>query len=273
MSSSLKYFLKSLCPPLLLNIYKSHFNHKWLLGSYNSWSEAEDNCSGYDEKSILDKVRASTLLVKQGKVAYERDSVTFSQPQYSYQILSGIFKAAALKQGQLFVLDFGGSLGSTYFQHKIFLTGLKSVEWKIVEQSHFVECGREEFSDSILSFHESIDAACTAKKPNVVLLSSVLPYLPDPYKKLEELIKLNPEIIIIGRTPFHKNEQETKDLIKVQHVPAEIYSASYPLWIFSEKNIFARLFENYRILSSFKEDDNIDENVQYKGFIFEKINP
>jgi putative methyltransferase (TIGR04325 family) len=38
-------------------------------------------------------------------------------------------------------LDFGGSLGSSYFQNKKFLDALRLVEWNVVEQENFVATG------------------------------------------------------------------------------------------------------------------------------------
>ena len=39
--------------------------------------------SGYDSQLILDKVLTSTLKVKNGEAAYERDSVLFDEIQYA----------------------------------------------------------------------------------------------------------------------------------------------------------------------------------------------
>ena len=58
--------------------------------------------------------------VKNGEAVYERDSVLFDEIQYSWGLLAGLEKAALEHDGKLCVLDFGGSLGSTYYQNKQF---------------------------------------------------------------------------------------------------------------------------------------------------------
>jgi len=66
--------------------------------------------------------------------------------------------AAAKSEGVLKVLDFGGSLGSTYFQNRKFLDSLKDVVWCVVEQKHFVDVGKVDFEDSRLKFYYDIES-------------------------------------------------------------------------------------------------------------------
>ncbi len=50
-----------------------------------------------------------------------------------------VFKKVVIENNNnLSVLDFGGSLRSTYYQNKTFLENLNSIEWSIVEQTHFL---------------------------------------------------------------------------------------------------------------------------------------
>ena len=79
------------------------------------------------------------------------------------------------------MLDLGGALGGYYYQHRKFMSMLAKVRWSVVEQKHFVVCGRDEFQDEYLRFHETI-ADCLAEGPvDVGFLSSVLQYLERPY--------------------------------------------------------------------------------------------
>ena len=68
--------------------------------------------------------------------------------------------------GVLSVLDFGGSLGSTYYQNKKFLDSLDDVSWNIVEQKHFVDAGKEDFEDERLRFSYDIES-CVVKKNQI----------------------------------------------------------------------------------------------------------
>jgi putative methyltransferase (TIGR04325 family) len=70
--------------------------------------------TGYDSEIILEKTRDALLKVKNGEAAYERDSVLFDEIQYAWPLLTSLMWVAAQAKGILNVLDFGGSLGTTY---------------------------------------------------------------------------------------------------------------------------------------------------------------
>src|SRR5436305_14010450 len=98
-------------------------------GNYKSWEEAERDSTGYAAPEILQKTRAALLKVKAGEAAFERDSVIFDTMQYNFSLLAGLLRAAAANHGRLSVLDFGGSLGSTYFQQRSFLCDVTDLHW------------------------------------------------------------------------------------------------------------------------------------------------
>ena len=116
-------------------------------GNYPTWESAAALASGYDSKHILEKTRAALLKVKNKEAIFERDSVLFDKIEHSFPLLAGLLRAALLNNGRLVVADFGGSLGSTYFQCREFLQGVSSIEWNIIEQAAHVECGRRDFED------------------------------------------------------------------------------------------------------------------------------
>jgi hypothetical protein len=89
----------------------------------------------------------------------------------------------------------------------------------------------------------------TEQKPNVVLLSSVLQYLEEPYELLGSIIKHKFSYIIFDITPFHNGNN---DIITIQQVPETIYSADYPCWIFSLNKFIQFLDDEYQQLIDFK---------------------
>ena len=143
-------------------------------GDYSSFEEANKVCGSYDSMNILKHCKSAILKVKSGEAAYERDSVCFDKIQYSWGLLAGLQRAATDNKGVLNVLDFGGSLGSSYFQNKTFLEGVELEAWNVVEQEHFVSCGNEFVKDDKLRFCNSIDDVLSQNKCNVLLLSGVL---------------------------------------------------------------------------------------------------
>lgn len=233
--AKIKKLIKAFVPPIMFSAIRplrtSKEENIWS-GNYASWSEAEAKCTGYDAVSILEKVKNATLKVKNGEAVYERDSVLFDEIQYSWGLLAGLQKAALENHRKLCVLDFGGSLGSSYYQNKEFLSPLNELQWCIVEQAHFVNCGKAHFEDDHLKFYGTIEECLAKHRPNVLLISSVLQYLEKPYEWLEMFLELNIPYIIIDRTAFVDNQQ---DILTIQNVPEEIYKASYPAWFFGGK--------------------------------------
>ncbi|MBK8398691.1 MAG: methyltransferase, TIGR04325 family [Leptospiraceae bacterium] len=250
----MKKLLKKIIPPILFDIYRSikPSPYGWK-GNYKTWEDAQNDATGYDADEILEKVRNSLLKVKNGEAVYERDSVIFDKIEYSWPLLSGLMLAAAKNKGNLNVLDFGGSLGSTYFQNKKFLDPLANVSWNIVEQIKFVEIGKKEFESNNLHFYYDIENCIKEQSPNILLLSSILQYLEKPYQQLDELLRHNFQFIFIDLTAVSfENER-----ITVQHVPPSIYSAKYPCWIL-DYNKINLIFEknNYLLIEQFESLNN-----------------
>ena len=237
-------------------------------GNFPDWESAQKHTKGYDDGLILEKVKSSLLKVKNGQAVYERDSVLFDKIEYSWEVLAGLMWIAAQNRGTLNLIDFGGSLGSTYFQNKHFLDSLDSVYWNIVEQQNFVKEGIDSFEDERLKFYYSIDECVTNHKQeiNCILLACVLPYIEKPFTLLDNIFKYNIKYIIVDKTGFTKNN---KTRLTVQKVAAKIYDASYPCWFFNEVE-FTEYFEKkgYEQIACFTNPDQVNIPSEYKGFIF-----
>ncbi|MGB4333620.1 MAG: methyltransferase, TIGR04325 family [Chromatiaceae bacterium] len=233
-----------------------------LVGNYSSWSDAQADSVGYDSTVILRKTAASLGKVKRGEAIYERDSVLFDEVQYAWPSLAGLMWVAACSNGDLNVLDVGGSLGSTYFQNRAFLNRPKVVQWNIVEQSSQVAIGRSEFQDARLRFFPSIDACLTETQPNVILLSGVLQYLEHPYDLLDTLQATPCQFLVLDQTPFWTG---SADRLCVQNVPAEIYPASYPSWIFSTHRFRAILSLHWDVVAEFEALDRLTGPVPIRS--------
>lgn len=236
-------------------------------GDYKSWQEVEKLSEGYSSSDILEKTLESTLKVKNGEAVFERDSFIFDKIQYSWALLACLFKVAAEHKNELNVLDFGGALGSHYFQNKEFLKPIKIKKWTVVEQEHYVNAGNEKIADGVLNFVNSIDKV---KDANVLILSSVLQYLPDPYEWLEKLINKGTDYIIIDRTAF---SLENRDRLTLQVVPPSIYDAKYPAWFLDEKKFLSAFAGKYDLVTDFDVTiDRVDEIPSiYKGYFFKKV--
>ena len=258
---SLKKTVKAIVPPLLIKPFRKMTAAFTISGSYSSWDAAVKNSNGYNEDSIVEKVKNSLLKVKNGDAVAERDSVLLDEIPYSWPVLSVLLKVS--RKGSLRVLDFGGSLGSSYFYYKDWLDDIE-LGWFIIEQENFVEAGKKHFENETLKFFNSLS---TLSSVDVVLLSSVLQYLPDPWSILSELKNLQAEFICIDRTILSMNNKER---IAVQKVSPAIYKASYPIRLISEDKLIDSLADNYIKITDYPW---LESNYGYncKGLIFKHI--
>lgn len=237
-------------------------------GDYASWQEPSAKCAGYDAHNILEKVKQATLKVKSGEAVFERDSVIFDKIEYSFPLLSALLWVASMQSQRLSVLDFGGSLGSSYFQNRGFLENA-GLDWTIVEQKQFVEVGRASIADNILHFEPTISSAMNAFHPNLFVLSCCIQYLEKPYELIDEIVSTKIPYIILDNTPFNF---ESRDRITIQKVPPTIYTASYPCWFLDYKSVLDRFLQGYKIVTEFVNDTTIEldgHKIPYRGFLLE----
>jgi putative methyltransferase (TIGR04325 family) len=265
-----KKLIKKWIPPVLLDALQIvNPRSVRLSGHYKCWDDAVAECKGYHQSIISEKTLASALEVKNGSKPFERDSVLFDRIIYSWPILASLNWAAAQDSGKLRVLDFGGALGTSYFQNKKFIDYLCEVCWHIVEQPNLAELGNKYLKDEHLSFSSNIGDAFRFFCPNFVLLSSVLQYVEDPFDLIAKLSNRDVPVIALDRTPFLNEDQKT--FIQKQSVPSQIYSASYPCYVFNENEIISA-FRNYgyQLVESFHSLDKLSTKATWKGMIFKK---
>jgi putative methyltransferase (TIGR04325 family) len=259
--------VRQFLPPMLIKAFKPRSKYGWF-GNYETWDDAQNKCTGYNSSDILNKVKQATLKVRNGESVFERDSVLFDSIQYSWPLLSALMWIAAANKGKLNVLDFGGSLGTSYFQNKWFLNDIETLTWNIVEQDSFVNCGKQFFQDSRLKFFYSIDAAIAENGvPDLIVIACTLPYLECPYNFLSEIQKYHIPHMIIDNTFFN---YQRRDRIVVQRVPPQIYRASYPCWLLDYTSVLSLVSRQYNISAEYRNESiiNVDgRKVQYRGFI------
>ncbi len=90
-----------------------------------------------------------------GSALYARDGTTFAQLEFVWPVTAALMAAAAYHDGELNILDFGGTFGAVYYQNKAFLQCLRRVRWNIVELPAIVERGQRDFEISDLHFYFS----------------------------------------------------------------------------------------------------------------------
>jgi putative methyltransferase (TIGR04325 family) len=271
MKQRLVRIVKGIAPPILLDIYRGLTDNRVYSGNYKTWEEARKTCDGYDSDLILNKVRDALLKVKNGEAVYERDSVLFDKVHYSWPLLAGLLWVASRNGNRLNLVDFGGSLGSSYFQNRKLLAHLHELKWNIVEQTKFVECGKRYFEDEHLKFYYAVDDCLKEQHADTILLSSVIQYLEKPYDLLNDVKRKGFKYIIVDRTAFLDTGD---DRITVQKVPPEIYQSSYPAWFFNRARFLNFFSETYELIVEFDALAGTiglgDTVARDMGFIFKK---
>jgi len=242
-----------------------------LSGRFGSWQQALAHGTAYDEAAILERVLEATRKVERGEAVFERDSVTFARADFPFPALAALLRTSLWTGGRLTVLDFGGSLGSSYRQCRSFLSPLHALCWCVVEQPHYVARGKELFETDELRFFETIDGCLAQHTPDIVLFSGVLQYLPDPYLVLQRVVAAGIRALLIDRTPFGAMAD---DIITLQTVPPHIYPAKLPFRIFAKAHLEGAIGPAYTCIAPFTAldpDMALDGMpVHFGGWLFER---
>lgn len=270
----IKAFVRNIAPPILIKIYFFfRFPRIKYGGVFKNWDKAKKNSKGYEHREIIKKIIDSSRLVRDGKAYYERDSILFYEKKYSWPILAGILSASNLDNYKIRVLDFGGALGSKYFQHRDYMELFDDIIWAVIEQEEINKIGKEEFQTNVLRFYATIKDCISDFIPNTILFGSVLQYLENPYHVLNQASKIDHKILIIERTPFIN---DCEDIITIQNIPKWIYKSSYPMHVFSMKKFINYIRGKWEIIAEINTEEGecfIDARVKfdYKSMLLRKI--
>lgn len=238
-------------------------------GRFPDFRTATEICGeGYGSENIFKKVSKAAITVKEGKAAYERDSYLFYEKEYYLQLLAVLYEVY-FEYGELNIIDFGGSLGSTFFQNKDKLVKyIDQIKWNVVEQGHFVDWGKSKLEDKNLRFYYSMKEV---EKCNCVLFGSSLQYLENYHIFLKEIADRDIRYLIIDRLPVSNDTW-----VSVEYVHEPIYEASYPLHIICEDELIDEVSAlGYRLTQKWIKDTNevwqIDNKlIKEKTFLFLK---
>ena len=216
-------------------------------GRYDSFLDADKHCIGYDSDEIINKVKQSTLAVIDGKAEYERDSCLFYSKDINYNLMMYFYKMK-MELGNLHIVDYGGALGSVFWQHKDIINKL-GCSWTVIEQDKFVDFGKSHLEQYGIQFRYSPHSVNDFPHCNCLLFSSVLQYL----NNYEEVIQIGcqstPDYIVLERTPVNKR----KRWIWIEYVKEPIYYASYPAFVFLEEDLIKHFTDNnYELIDSWE---------------------
>jgi putative methyltransferase (TIGR04325 family) len=269
---ALRDTLRDITPPILARTMRKALGGRGLRfeGDYGSWAEASAASGGYDKEEIARRVYDAELKVAKGEAVDARDGVLFDTMQFSLPVMAALMRAAARSGGSLRVVDFGGAFGGLYRHYKA-LGVPGEVAWTVVEQRRFASLGAAQFQNGELRFLDSLEAALAASQPDVLLLSSVLQYLPDPYALIRRIGEASAAHVVIDRTPCSELD---RDVLTVQTVPPSIYPASYPCWILARRRLVSSFTPAYQLWAEFTDGTGqwsaTAAKFQLAGFVFDR---
>jgi putative methyltransferase (TIGR04325 family) len=262
--SVLKKLIKPFTPVFLVHYLQKSRNPIKFEYGHSSWDSAESASVGYADALIIEKVNIETLKMLKEDRGWVRDGVYFDDIQFGYEVLSSL-ALISRDRDSLKVVDFGGALGSSYFQNKDILNRFGvELEWRIIEQEQYVRFGEETLKHiKNLSFFTELQEAL-GKSCDVIIFSSVLCYLENPYDVIRQAIssKNRPRFVIIDRTPM---SYSGSDLFAVQKVGSSIHTASLPIRILSIHNILNTFGSDYEMVYSWDCDMQPDAKSKSKG--------
>jgi len=256
-------------PAIVKRIARYSFKYGWH-GRYQNWAQASAQTTGYNADSVLQRVSAAALKVKNGQALYERDGIALNHIEVFYPLLSALLLVASRNNNQLSLVDYGGSLGTSYRQNLPYLRHLQRLQWHLVEQKMFVDEGRKNFENEHLHFHYSLTEVLQKDKPQLLMFSSSLQYMEKPYELLTEVKQSAIEYLLIDRTAFI---EEPEDRLTIQKVPPAFYEASYPCWFFSQQKMTAFLQDTFELVLGFESGQKVTlglEELDYTGSLWRR---
>jgi putative methyltransferase (TIGR04325 family) len=256
-------------PAIVKRLARYSFKYGWH-GRYANWQQAMQQTTGYNADAVFQRVKMAALKVKHGQASYERDGIATDQVELFYPLLSALLWIASQNNNELSLLDYGGSLGTSYRQNYPFLKHLSRLQWYVIEQKMFVDEGRITFENEHLHFYYHLDEVLRKDEPQLALFSSSLQYLEKPYDVLDSIKQTNIPYLLIDRTAYIN---EPDDRLTIQKVPPAFYDASYPCWFFSEQKMNDFLSDTFEPVFGFESGQKVVlglEELNYTGQLWKR---
>jgi putative methyltransferase (TIGR04325 family) len=242
-----------------------------LEGPFPSWEVAASHSDGWDSPALTEKALDAALKVRDSIAEYQQDSVIMEHIVYSSVILVFLILSLAKQKEGIRIIDFGGGLGTNYYQNRKILRRLTTVDWRVVERPIFTELGLKHLQTHELSFSASLDEALSrAPATDALLFSGSLQCVENPFELLDRAAAAGIETLALDRVIVGPGDTHA---LFVQRPDPTIYPASIPCWCFSRSALIATIeAKGFSLLEYFPLETNFGGTHQFNhcGMIFVK---
>jgi putative methyltransferase (TIGR04325 family) len=238
----MKALLRDLVPPIAVKAVRRLRHRPAFSGDFGTFGEAAAASSGYDSPAIA---RAA-----------QPDEPGISVTDRDQQILAALSIVAGSR-----ILDVGGAGGHYCRLIKRFRPDAVCT---VLETPAMVSAHR---STDWLTFTDS--TAALSDRFDLVLLSGVLQYVPEPLRMLDEVASLG-RFTLINRHPFDR------DRITVQRVETP-YRASYPARFFAREPFMRHVERTHEVVMRWlvpQDAPLVDgKRIVYEGMLLKRLAP
>ncbi len=159
-------------------------------GIYESFDQAiaaapKTKPIGYDDEALAD--------------SYARD-LDETIRQYDYPVL---FWMQKLLTDGTNVFDFGGNVGTHYFQYRGYLQLTDTVTWTVLDLPEIVKAGKHRHSEQNLFFTDDVNQV---RQADILLASGVVQYIED-FSTFVSTLNFQPPHLLINRLPLYDGER------------------------------------------------------------------
>jgi len=169
-------------------------------GRYTSFDAALRACggAGYETRSVVEVVARKTARLRQ---ELPTRSNRPALPLVESWIMLAVARAA-IGRSNVHVLDLGGACGAHMFRARAFFGDSLPLQWTIVETAEMISAARGHGLEDGARYFSSFDEAiAVAGKPDLLLCSGALQYVPDPMAMLDSMLVAGAGHICITRVP------------------------------------------------------------------------
>lgn len=194
--------------------------------------------------------------------------------RYNYPLLSALLLCLGRRVKDVGrkadIVDFGGSLGVSWFQNHTLLDGFLG-RYGVVEQKCVADLGRAEVPE-VEFFYTIEECLAAGLSRDVCVLSSVLQYLDDPLRIVDEIIDAGFCNVIVDRGLFATKSVPPR--IAIQYLRGK-NTGQYPISIMERKDVLSKfLTRGYSLVSEWESFDVMPVkvgcraiNLQSQGFL------